>query len=257
MNPSTTPARDALARTARALRLERGLTQAELAARLGLSQNRLSEIERGKGSFSAEQFLGLLKVFNVPVSAFEAAPAPVEASLQNSLARLGAAHLVERADLLPSERLAALEDVVREVLVAGDNPRHLAALAPVLAEHLPRLNLPRLWARFTDYGLEHRLGWLLENVLEALRHPPAGQPSLDQAARLRESRTVLEEALARFHPRALPGAGEDVLGARIPSPKTRDALRRRSSTLSRRWGILSGLQPSDFVEALHAAQLAR
>ena len=39
--------------------------QSRLARLLGLSQNRLSEIERGEGSFTAEQLIVLLKTFNL------------------------------------------------------------------------------------------------------------------------------------------------------------------------------------------------
>src|SRR5262245_35987584 len=62
--------RQAVAKRVRALRTERRFTQSELAARMGLSQGRLSQIERGDGSFTAEQFLLLLRLFNVPVSHF-------------------------------------------------------------------------------------------------------------------------------------------------------------------------------------------
>ncbi len=51
----------------RELRLERRWTQEELAKKLGLSQARLSEIERGGGSFAAEQLVELLQLFNVPL----------------------------------------------------------------------------------------------------------------------------------------------------------------------------------------------
>ena len=76
--------------TVRELRRDRRWTQAELAGQLGLSQGRLSEIEGGKGSLTAEQFLLLLGLFNVGASRFWTAPADPEADLQNALARLGA-----------------------------------------------------------------------------------------------------------------------------------------------------------------------
>jgi len=41
-----------------------------LAGQLGLEQSRLSEIERGDVSFTAEQFVAILKLFNVPPSHF-------------------------------------------------------------------------------------------------------------------------------------------------------------------------------------------
>src|SRR5580658_8833730 len=90
--------RSEVAKNARELRKERRWTQAELAKRLDLSQARLSEIEGGDGSFTAEQFLLLLKLFNVGASRFApgAGASPGhdrEAQIQNALARLGALHL--------------------------------------------------------------------------------------------------------------------------------------------------------------------
>jgi transcriptional regulator with XRE-family HTH domain len=49
----------------RDLHTGRRWTQAELAKPLGRSQARLSEVERGQGSFSAEQLLEILRLFNV------------------------------------------------------------------------------------------------------------------------------------------------------------------------------------------------
>ena len=51
----------------------------------------MSEIERGDGSFTAEQFLAILKLFNVPASHFTSSTPQPDSSLQNALARLGAA----------------------------------------------------------------------------------------------------------------------------------------------------------------------
>ena len=79
----------------RRLRQERRLTQARLAKELFISQNYLSELERGQGSFTAEQLLTILRFFNVPVDYFAPKAVPAEDQLQNSLARLGARHLAE------------------------------------------------------------------------------------------------------------------------------------------------------------------
>ena len=68
----------------RELRTERRWTQAVLAEKLGLSPARLSEIERGGGSFTAEQFLEVLRLFNVNVDAF-AGPQRVEDELRTRL----------------------------------------------------------------------------------------------------------------------------------------------------------------------------
>ena len=88
-----------VAQKVRELRRGRRWTQAELSRRLHLSQGRLSEVERGAGSFTAEQFLAILKLFNVPVSHFYHAAPDQASELQNALARLGALHLQESADV--------------------------------------------------------------------------------------------------------------------------------------------------------------
>lgn len=69
-NVHQTEIRSAIAGKIRDLRRNRHWTQAELSKQLGLSQGRYSEIERGQGSFTAEQLLEILKLFNVPVSHF-------------------------------------------------------------------------------------------------------------------------------------------------------------------------------------------
>lgn len=86
-----------IAQRVRELRKERRWTQAHLAAELDISQGRLSDLERGNGSFSAEQLLRILRLFNAPITQFEPAPSQTTttAKLQNALARLGARHLRE------------------------------------------------------------------------------------------------------------------------------------------------------------------
>src|SRR5271163_926930 len=105
-------ARATVAQKVQELRKDRHWTQAELSRRLRLSQSRLSEIERGSGSFTAEQFLTILKLFNVTASEFAPEPQGQESELQNALARLGALHLQESSDVLPSERLSGASDVI-------------------------------------------------------------------------------------------------------------------------------------------------
>src|SRR5262249_44243414 len=133
-------------------------TQKELAARLEFSQSRLSEVERGAGSFTAEQFLLLLKLFNVGASHFVIGTGDPDLELQNALARLGATHLDESEDALPSERLEEVHAAIREALVSGA-PRLVAALAPVLVRNAERLNLVKLYADLERTGLQRRLGW--------------------------------------------------------------------------------------------------
>ena len=145
----------AIAARVRELRHRRGLTQAALARQLGLSQNRLSEIERGGGSFSAEQFLRILRLFNVGASEFVASGHDRGLEVQNAL-------------------------------LLGE-PRLVTAVAPVLVAHGARLSPSRLHADLEQLGHERRLAWVVENTLLALEGL-VGDASATEWSKLRRSR---------------------------------------------------------------------
>jgi transcriptional regulator with XRE-family HTH domain len=255
----TTHYRSEIAQKVRALRAERHLTQAELSRSLGLSQGRYSEIERGKGSFTAEQFLELLKRFNVPASFFVTEKYDAGSNLQNALARLGAVHLHEIEGILPSERLLEAEDILREVLIDAESPRQITALAPVLVRHLDRINLVKLGIQFHDYGLTGRWGWLLENVLEAIRHELAGGLPRKEAVRYRRAELLLSNHLRHLRP-SWPEIGTDgpfdILDGGIASERSLLEVREASSRISTRWGVVSLIQPEEFIHALKAARVS-
>ncbi|MEZ4296309.1 MAG: helix-turn-helix transcriptional regulator [Polyangiaceae bacterium] len=250
-----------IARRVRELRVGRHMTQAELAAHLHLSQNRLSEIERGRGSFTAEQLIVMLTLFNVTVSHF--APPPkenekelsVQAHLQNALARLGATQLREMDGVLPTERVAELDDVIRETLFEG-NPRQLTALAPVIVRNIKQISLRRSWLRLVPLDLQRRFGWVLENTLEAIRIEQSGSLRRAVALRYRRAATVLETFLSA-PPAVLErerAAPPDLLDETARGKVTVDLLEATASAISHRWRILTDLQPQDFTEALRAAR---
>lgn len=260
MNISTQDTtRSEIARKIRALREARHWTQVDLSKRLGLSQGRFSEIERGQGSFTAEQFLEILKLFNVPVSHFVSEKHGSGSGLQNALARLGAGHLPARPDVLPSERLEEAGDVVRETLLGAESSLQIAALAPVLVRNISRINLNKLRARFLEAGLERRLAWLMENTLVALRHELSDRPPRTEADTYQRAEAILEAYLgnASFK-RSESSSGEalDILDTRILHGKTLNEIEASMSTLSQRWGIATALQPIDFVTALKASHTA-
>lgn len=245
-----------IAKKVRTLRLSRRLTQEELSQALGLSQGRYSEIERGQGSFSAEQFLEILRIFNVPASHFSLEKTRPSEELQNALARLGASHLNEDAGLLPSEQLEKVEDVVRETLLEAGSSRQITALAPVLVHNITQLNLNKLWARFVDYRLEHRLAWLVDSTLCAIREELSTKPPRKRAVSLRKAEVVLDDFLKRVGSRLLNPASEtiqDTLGATILSSKTKAEISKASSDISQKWGILTSIQPEDFIQALRSS----
>jgi transcriptional regulator with XRE-family HTH domain len=251
------PDRAELAKKVRDLRVARQWTQSELAHRLGLSQNRLSEIERGAGSFTAEQFLAILQLFNVTTNHFEPAQPAADASVQNALARLGATQLIEEAGLLPSERLRDAQNVVLEVLVAPDSPRWVTALAPVLVQNADTLQLSKISRSLAELGLAHRLGWVVDNTLGAIAE------DYQDASRARQRTYRRAEVVLRpflEHANAARRTEEarvlDVLDRDIRSPRSLARAHDEASMLARRWGIASALTPTDFVEALRGARAA-
>lgn len=246
--------RRSVVRKLREVRLARGWSQAELAAKLGLSQARLSVIERGGGTISAEQFVAFLALANVSIEEF-LPPTNADAAFQNALARLGAHGLREDPGTLPSSRLATARDAIREVLVSPDSPRLVAALAPVLVWNIDGLNLHALHQDLAELGLGQRLGWMADNVRAALDLPGARAPRL-WALRERIARVELDRFIALVDPRAAPDPREpapDRFDTHIASARTVKDVEEASSDVSRRWRVLTVLQPADFREALDAA----
>ena len=245
-----------IAQKVKTLRKSRGVSQGDLARLLQVSQSRLSEIEAGKGSFSAEQLIFMLKHFNVPLSYFETVPADPRRCHPEGVAHSGAGHLVENPELLPSERLGQLETVIRETLDAGSS-RWITALAPVLVRNIDQVNLQKLHAQFRDYGLHNRFLWLLDNVAQAIRETLEEPLPRKQVVPLRRTLAALEAFRAWVNPRpweTLEGP-EDTLGPGILFQETRNELRANSSDLSKRWRILTPIQVEDFRNALRESHV--
>lgn len=241
----------------RELRKERRWTQAELAKLLGLSQNRLSEIEHGQGSFTAEQLLLILKTFNIPIDYFfpSKGKAPEATQIQNALARLGARHLLE-VEALPSERFAEALDVIREVLVSGESPRHVAAIAQVIVTQIQILNLGKLKAQLAEAGFERRLGWALENTLEAVRYELPKVLSRELRVHYGKVETILHLFLAPWIATisVTKGLSDDILDADIVSEQAVAEVRAESSKISRRWHIVTRIKLDDFIRALRVVR---
>jgi hypothetical protein len=148
-------------------------------------------------------------------------------------------------------------DVIREAIVAGEHPRLITAIAPVLVCNLDAIQPAKLHADLEAAGLGRRFGWVAANTLEAIRREaPTAPPPW---RRLYARATVLLESLLSFiTPEDLEQpAVLDILDAGIRSKKSLDEIRASRSSLSRRWGIVSSLQPEDFAGALRGARDAR
>lgn len=237
-----------IAAAVRRLRADSRWTQVALAERLRISQSRLSEIERGAGSFTAEQLVAMLRIFNVGISDLIAHDKP-EAELERALARLGARHLYQNENIVPSERLEDVRSVTYEAMLVA-TPRLLTSLGPVLVEHLDRVNLGKLERRLGEAGLDRRLGWLIENLRAAIDLDVRVPLSRATVIEYRRAGLVWDGflELARTRLQKLDAVSPDLL------PATSRSMRAAASPISQRWGVITSLQPQDFADALEAAR---
>ncbi len=242
-----------IAEKVRELRTARRWNQQELAGHLGLSQNRLSEIERGGGSFSAEQLVLLLQLFNIGISEFVGEDEVADSQLQNALTRLGATHLRESENVVPSERLTEVNRVVVEVLIDG-SARLITPLAPVLVANIDRIGLKRIDADLDRLGLENRLGWLVENVTEAIRQQFTDALSPAWRKRYQRALVLLDDFLESASDRRLQETHTDILDPTVRSSATLEKIVASRSAISERWNVVTDLKPSDFGEALRGAR---
>lgn len=237
----------------RDLRSQRRLSQVDLAEQLGISQSRLSMVERGSSSLTAEQFLHILRFFNTTIDRFDVAiPNPTDA-LQNALARLGALHLRESADLLPAVEHEDPSRVIRDAIIDA-SPRLVTALAPVLVRQHKRLALIRVYGELAAIGFGARLPWVVDNTIEAIALGSASGNAVFRRHLYREAgitfRSFIDQVSDRLGDRELKW---DILDSTIRSETTLRRVRENASRPSSRWGIVSSIQPGDFASALEAA----
>lgn len=240
------------------LRLERRWTQTRLANLLGISQNYLSWLEHGKGSFTAEQLLTILQEFNLTLDYFAPKQASIESQLQNALARQGAGYLLESNDIIPSERLKDASNTIRETLVSAESTRQIAALAPLLVNLSDTINLDKLYGDLAAVHRENRLGWIIENTLKALEKELASK-NLPEGWRYKyklcSNRIKLLTGSWR-HVALIQNshADSDILDKDIVSEETVKEVRKDLSDIAKRWRIITRMDVKDFVTALRRAR---
>lgn len=173
--------------------------------------------------------------------------------IQNALARLGARHLKEDSAAVPTERLKEAADAIAEALVAARSPRQITAIAPVIVNQIDNLNLNMLRLKLAEAGFERRLGWVLENTLEAVCNE---LPALhgEWRPKYRRAELLLRNLLASWRPAAQGEPAEDILDRDILSAETLDQIKGTLPALARKWGIITRIGISDFADALRGAR---
>jgi hypothetical protein len=115
--------------------------------------------------------------------------------------------------------------------------------------------------RLASAGLERRLAWVVENTLQALREELPSVKDARQRRAYTRAQVVLgiyEDFVRDFADTELAAkpAAPDVLDAGVRSKKTLAEVATASSDTSKRWGIVTAIQPEDFARALRGARAA-
>lgn len=237
--------------TTRRLRLERGWTLAQLARHLDLSESRLSELERGAGSFAAEHLLTLFRLFHVGPEDFlggDAALDPVVGSLVAALAKFGARHLAVDDTFVIRREHSRVVDAVQEVLLRHPSARLLTALPPVLVVSSGDRPLAAVQHAVVQAGVPGRWRWLLDHFVAALDAVGEGG-SVTWRRDSARARTVVSHFLESL-PRPAADAPFDLLDPDLRSARSVKAAEAAASAIDRRWRVLSRLDTPDFVGPL-------
>ena len=228
----------------RKLRLAKHWSLAYLSGHLELSVSRLSEIERGQGSFTAEQLLVMLGLFNVTTSELIGFDGSRDDQLYLALANLGASHLRE-PQTRASESFRSANNAIVETLLASDG-RLIPALATLLVNQPIALNLPLTTLSGLGYG--HRLAWLVDNVVAAIQTFLPTQTMSIALLRLQQFQTFTGHAIAK-------PPTTDILDQSIRSARTLARVIERGSVHSKNWNIATGITVEDFAKVFRSADV--
>lgn len=213
-------------------RVSTGLTQVQAAARLGLSQPYLSQLERGRRAVTPGVARAAARLYRLPASALPTPSEPPRGraerdGLARQLSALGYPGFgYVRPNSPANPALVVLEALSEDRLDA----RVSEALPWVLLQY-PELDWTWLVSHAKLRNLQNRLGFLV-GLARELAEGRADRPAA--AARLQEVEGELEKARL---------AAETTLGRELMPPAERAWLRVNRPSQARRWNVLTSLSP--------------
>ena len=210
-------------------RLAAKLTQVVAAARLGLSQPYLSQLERGSRAVTPKVARAAARLYQLPPTSLAPPLEPPKTNasqLPNQLAALGYPgyrHL--RKGSLVNPAVVAL-DALSEMNLDG----RVAEALPWVLEQFPDLEWKWLLDHVKRRNLQNRLGFLV-NVARRLAERQLNAATAKKLGRVEEelegARLVAETTLGRD---SMPTA-------------EREWLRHHRSPEARHWNVLAGMEP--------------
>jgi transcriptional regulator with XRE-family HTH domain len=211
-------------------RLETALTQVQAAARLGVSQPYLSQLEKGERPITAELARSAATLYRLPPTALPIPESvgqrvPVNSdTLARQLAGLGYpgfAHL-RHAKANPA-------GVLLEALLQEDLEVRLAEALPWVVLTYPDMDWPWLIREVKLRDAQNRLGFVVAMARDLAATRRRFRPALD-----RISAAAIELERARL-------AREDTLCRGSMPPAEREWLETTRSALARHWNLVTGL----------------
>lgn len=211
-------------------RVQAGLTQNEAAARLGVSQPYLSQLEKGQRAVTAELARAASALYRLSATALplpETVPEGAAASPDQLAEQLagrgypGFAHL--------RRRKANPAVVVLNALVQQDLEVRLAEALPWVLLRYPDLNWSWLVRQAKLHDVQNRLGFLVAMAKDLTDNRPELHSALTQL-------TVVQQQLERARL-----AREDTLCRESTPTAERRWLQANRSALARHWNLLTGL----------------
>ncbi len=146
------------------LRIEKNLSQHEVAKKLGYSQSMWSKIEKGKIQLRARELYSIARYFNVTMEAFFQDPKAIKDDILYNFEHYGINTFVTSSFVLGEKR--KIEDLIIEILKNPKEPRYLECLPALLWKQLNTINFDQLIERCYQEKLQNRLGFIIDVTLK-------------------------------------------------------------------------------------------